>query len=128
MRSPSSPPTRRTSGLQSGGMLGAMSHQCRWSCRYRHQESCTAVANKPFNFSATDMVLFYHVISSKDLGGSNQMAISQFIRLGFSFHYLLHLLLAISCFLSRAMGRRSSKPNNRAQWRLISPKASGTIL
>lgn len=61
-------------------------------------ELCTAVANKPFNFSATDMVLFHHLISSKDLGGSNRMAISQFTRLGFSFHYLLHLLLAISSF------------------------------
>jgi hypothetical protein len=61
-------------------------------------EPCTAVANKPINFSATDMALFHHLISSKDLGGSNQMAISQFTRLGFSFHYLLHLLLAISSF------------------------------
>ncbi|KAL4815001.1 hypothetical protein BDW67DRAFT_191988 [Aspergillus spinulosporus] len=61
-------------------------------------EPCTAVANRPFNFSATDMALFHHLISSKDLGGSNQMAISQFTRLGFSFHYLLHLLLAIASF------------------------------
>ncbi|KAL4746214.1 hypothetical protein BDW72DRAFT_210613 [Aspergillus terricola var. indicus] len=61
-------------------------------------EPSTAVANKPFNFSATDMALFHHLISSKDLGGSNQMAISQFTRLGFSFHYVLHLLLAISAF------------------------------
>ncbi|KAL4733638.1 hypothetical protein BDV11DRAFT_175502 [Aspergillus similis] len=61
-------------------------------------EPCTAVANKPFNFSATDMALFHHLISSKDLGDSGQMVISQFTRLGFSFHYLLHLLLAISSF------------------------------
>ncbi|KAL4903063.1 hypothetical protein BDW74DRAFT_56189 [Aspergillus multicolor] len=65
----------------------------------------TAVVNRPFDFSATDMAIFHHLMSSKDLGGSNQMAISQFTRLGFSFHYLLHLLLAFSSFhLARHQG------------------------
>ncbi|RDW79094.1 Zn(II)2Cys6 transcription factor domain-containing protein [Aspergillus mulundensis] len=68
-------------------------------------QTSTAVANKPFDFSAADMAVFHHLMSSKDLGGSNQMAISQYTRLGFSFHYLLHLLLAFSNFhLARHQG------------------------
>ncbi|KAL2813403.1 hypothetical protein BJX63DRAFT_443070 [Aspergillus granulosus] len=66
------------------------------------QGSCTAVGTRPFRFSAIDMTLFHHLMSSTELGSSYPSLQTQFTRLGFSFQYLLHLLLAFSSFhLSR---------------------------
>jgi hypothetical protein len=44
------------------------------------------------------MALFHHLMSSTELGSSYPSAQTHFTRLGFSFHYLLHLLLAFSAF------------------------------
>ncbi|KAL3496357.1 hypothetical protein BJX62DRAFT_251197 [Aspergillus germanicus] len=62
------------------------------------QVPCTAIGTKPFQFSAIDMALFHHLMSSAELGSSYPSAQTHFTRLGFSFHYLLHLLLAFSAF------------------------------
>lgn len=53
-----------------------------------------AIINKPFQFTATDMALFHHFITSKDLGASH----TRIYQLGFSFHYVLRLALAFSGF------------------------------
>ena len=64
----------------------------------QHEEQSSqlnqAVINKPLQFTATDMALFHHFITSKDLGASH----TQLCRLGFSFHYVLRLVLAFSSF------------------------------
>ncbi|KAJ0418669.1 hypothetical protein BJY00DRAFT_314819 [Aspergillus carlsbadensis] len=63
---------------------------------------CTAIATRPFQFSAVAMALFHHLMCSAELRASYPSAQGHFTRLGFSFHYLLHLLLAFSAFhLSR---------------------------
>ncbi|KAL4790104.1 hypothetical protein BDV19DRAFT_373012 [Aspergillus venezuelensis] len=62
------------------------------------QEPCTAIANKPFHFSAIDMAIFHHLMTSAELHASYPTLRTHFTRLGFSFHYLLRLLLAFSSF------------------------------
>ncbi|KAL2012225.1 hypothetical protein VTN00DRAFT_4943 [Thermoascus crustaceus] len=57
-----------------------------------------AVAKKPFQFTATDMALFHHFITSKDLGASRNHMQNQLSQLGFTFHYVLRLVLAFSGF------------------------------
>ncbi|GFF62335.1 hypothetical protein IFM60648_00596 [Aspergillus lentulus] len=57
-----------------------------------------AVAKKPFQFTAIDMALFHHFITSADLGGSQNHMQTQLSQLGFTFHYVLRLLLAFSGF------------------------------
>jgi hypothetical protein len=57
-----------------------------------------AVAKKPFQFTATDMALFHHFITSQDLGASHNHMQTQLSQLGFAFHYVLRLLLAFSGF------------------------------
>ncbi|KAH1496547.1 hypothetical protein LV164_003935 [Aspergillus fumigatus] len=56
------------------------------------------VAKKLFQFTATDMALFHHFITSADLGGSQKHMQTQLSQLGFTFHYVLRLLLAFSAF------------------------------
>ncbi|KAJ6183704.1 Zn(II)2Cys6 transcription factor [Penicillium mononematosum] len=58
-------------------------------------ESESTVARSTFQFTASDMVLFHHCLSAEDLKGHIP---DQLIRLGFSVHYVLHLLLAVSAF------------------------------
>lgn len=64
----------------------------------QHEEESSqlnqAVINKPLQFTATDMALFHHFITSKDLGASH----TQLCQLGFSFYYVLRLVLAFSSF------------------------------
>lgn len=55
----------------------------------------STVAPRPFQFTASDMILFHHCLSAKDLKGHIP---DQLIRLGLSVHYVLHLLLAIAGF------------------------------
>ncbi|KAJ5758183.1 Zn(II)2Cys6 transcription factor [Penicillium nucicola] len=55
----------------------------------------TAVAARPFQFDVTDMALLHHISSAQDLKGHIP---DQLIRLGFSVHYVLRLLLAVSGF------------------------------
>lgn len=57
--------------------------------------SCVTVANRPFEFTATDMALFQHFLKSS---GLNEHMINQLSRLGFVHHYVLRLLLAFSAF------------------------------
>jgi hypothetical protein len=58
-------------------------------------ESESNLTRSPFQFTAADMVLFHHCLSAEDLKGHIP---DQLIRLGFSVHYVLHLLLAVSGF------------------------------
>ncbi|KAJ5420874.1 Zn(II)2Cys6 transcription factor [Penicillium sp. CMV-2018d] len=59
----------------------------------------SAVAQRPFEFTITDMTLLHHLLSAEEL---KPHIPDQLIRLGFSVHYLLRLLLALSAFhLSR---------------------------
>lgn len=44
------------------------------------------------------MALFHHFITSADLGGSQKHMQTQLSQLGFTFHYVLRLLLAFSAF------------------------------
>lgn len=65
----------------------------------QNSQSHQAVANRLFQFTATDMALYHHFITSKDLGASQtQMQTTQLSQLGFSFHYVLRLVLAFSGF------------------------------
>ncbi|CAG8092961.1 unnamed protein product [Penicillium salamii] len=55
----------------------------------------TAVAPRPFQFTTTDMALFHHCFSADDLKGHIP---DELVRLGFSVHYVLRLLLAVAGF------------------------------
>ncbi|KAJ5338009.1 Zn(II)2Cys6 transcription factor [Penicillium brevicompactum] len=65
----------------------------------------TAVAPRPFQFSVTDMALFHNCFSADDL--KHHMP-DELVRLGFSVHYVLRLLLAVSGF---HMKRKPSRSN-----------------
>ena len=54
-----------------------------------------ALIQRPFQFTANDMALFHHCMSTPELKAHLP---DELIRLGFSVHYVLHLLLAISGF------------------------------
>lgn len=62
-----------------------------------------SLADRPFEFSILDMELFHNYMSSTSLSlgddeASRQLLQNQLRRLGFSFHYVLRLLLAFSGF------------------------------
>ncbi|KAJ5792830.1 uncharacterized protein N7503_008808, partial [Penicillium pulvis] len=64
--------------------------------------SDTALFPRLFEFSAIDMALFHHCLSAEDL--KNYIP-DELIRLGFSSHFVMHLLLAVSGFhLNRKLG------------------------
>ncbi|KAK1147067.1 transcription factor [Aspergillus melleus] len=56
------------------------------------------IAKRPYQFTATDMALFHHLLTSKDLTAVQPRAQQQLCQLGFSHHYVLRLLLAFSGF------------------------------
>ncbi|PYH42151.1 Zn(II)2Cys6 transcription factor domain-containing protein, partial [Aspergillus saccharolyticus JOP 1030-1] len=56
------------------------------------------LAKRPFEFTATDMALFHHFLTSKDLTAVQPRAQEQLCRLGFIHHFVLRLLLAFSGF------------------------------
>lgn len=58
-------------------------------------ESESSVIQKPFQFTASDMILFHHCLSAEDL---KDHIPDQLMKLGLSVHYVLHLLLAVSGF------------------------------
>ncbi|KAL5362418.1 hypothetical protein BJX96DRAFT_166649 [Aspergillus floccosus] len=69
-------------------------------------EPSTAIAHKPFQFTATDMALFHHFMSCANLGADRTQWQSRMTRWGFQHHYLLHLFLALSGFhLARDLPR-----------------------
>ncbi|KAL2844512.1 hypothetical protein BJY01DRAFT_263946 [Aspergillus pseudoustus] len=94
---PLGPPLKFISASQSNYSTPKRKYVVR-SALARTQGPCNAVGFKPFEFSAIDMALFHHLMSSTELGSSYPSLQTQFTRLGFSFHYLLHLLLAFSSF------------------------------
>ncbi|KIA75429.1 hypothetical protein HK57_00073 [Aspergillus ustus] len=94
---PQGPPLKFISTSQSNYSTPKRKYVVR-SAPTRTQGPCSAVGTKPFLFSAIDMALFNHLMSSTELGSSYPSLQTQFTRLGFSFHYLLHLLLAFSSF------------------------------
>lgn len=67
-----------------------------------------------FGFSGADMELFHHYLTSEELGADKNPEAqttmhSRLPRLGFSFHYVLHLILAFSGFhLARIQRNRES--------------------
>lgn len=65
----------------------------------------TAVAPRPFQFTVTDMAMFHNCFSAEDL--KHHMP-DELVRLGFSVHYVLRLLLAVSGF---HMKRKPSRSN-----------------
>lgn len=65
-----------------------------------------------FEFTGADMGLFHHYLTSEELGAgqSPETMHSRLPRLGFSFHYVLHLILAFSGFyLARIQPNHGSK-------------------
>ncbi|KAL4929308.1 Zn(II)2Cys6 transcription factor domain-containing protein [Aspergillus undulatus] len=58
----------------------------------------TTIANKPFQFTATDLALFHHFMSCPELGAEQPQWQTQMTRWGFQHHFLLHLFLALSGF------------------------------
>ncbi|KAL4996467.1 hypothetical protein BDV10DRAFT_172192 [Aspergillus recurvatus] len=60
--------------------------------------SSSAIAHKPFQFTATDLALFHHFMSCPELGADQPQWQTQMTRWGFQHHYLLRLLLALSGF------------------------------
>ncbi|OJJ94947.1 hypothetical protein ASPACDRAFT_48395 [Aspergillus aculeatus ATCC 16872] len=56
------------------------------------------IAKRPFKFTATDMALFHHFLTSNELTAVQPRAQQQLCRLGFSHHYVLRLLLAFAGF------------------------------
>ncbi|RWQ98637.1 putative C6 transcription factor [Paecilomyces variotii] len=95
-------------------------HSSRPPLSQQHDEQSShlhqAVANKQFQFTATDMVLFHHFITSKDLGGSRPHVQNQLSQLGFSFHYVLRLLLAFSGFHLARYSTNDSSPGSSADF------------
>lgn len=88
-----------------------------------------SLADRPFEFSVLDMELFHNYMSSTSLSlgddeASRQLLQNQLPRLGFSFHYVLRLLLAFSGFhLARIRGPNQQQSHartgpywERAQW------------
>ncbi|KAL4889925.1 hypothetical protein BDV59DRAFT_195415 [Aspergillus ambiguus] len=66
----------------------------------------SALAHKPFQFTATDMALFHHFMSCSELGADQIQWQTRMTRWGFQHHYLLHLFLALSGFhLARNLHR-----------------------
>ncbi|KAL2844504.1 hypothetical protein BJY01DRAFT_214934 [Aspergillus pseudoustus] len=70
--------------------------------RSNTRETSSAVGNKSFQFSATDLALFHHFLTCAELGAGQSEWQTQMTRWGFQHHYFLRLLLAFSGFhLSR---------------------------
>ncbi|KAE8385451.1 hypothetical protein BDV23DRAFT_164916 [Aspergillus alliaceus] len=87
------------------------------------QVPLSALANRPFEFSALDMELFHTYMSSTSLTlaeneAGRQLLQTQLPRLGFSFNYVLRLLLAFSGFhLARTQKTTNTATySERAQW------------
>ena len=64
-----------------------------------------------FKFTGADMELFHHFLTSEELGASKspEALHSRLPRLGFSFHYILHLILAFSGFHLARIQKHESK-------------------
>ncbi|PYI01887.1 C6 transcription factor [Aspergillus sclerotiicarbonarius CBS 121057] len=69
------------------------------------------LAHRPFQFTATDMALFHHLLTSKELTGWSPRAQQELCRLGFAHHYVLRLLLAFAGFhIAQTPGDLSNSP------------------
>ncbi|KAB8247759.1 C6 transcription factor [Aspergillus flavus] len=64
----------------------------------RLNQTSHKVAQRPFQFTATDMALFHHLLTLKHLIGCSSRAQQELCRLGFTNHYVLRLLLAFAGF------------------------------
>ncbi|GKZ36386.1 hypothetical protein AbraIFM66950_007457 [Aspergillus brasiliensis] len=79
----------------------------------------SALANYPFEFSALDMELFHHYLSSTSLTLADdetgrQLLQTRLPELGFSFNYVLRLLLAFSGFHIAHLRKRRPQQNSSA--------------
>ncbi|GKZ27515.1 hypothetical protein AbraCBS73388_004830 [Aspergillus brasiliensis] len=79
----------------------------------------SALANYPFEFSALDMELFHHYLSSTSLTLADdetgrQLLQTRLPELGFSFNYVLRLLLAFSGFHIAHLRERCPQQNSSA--------------
>ncbi|CEN62754.1 hypothetical protein ASPCAL09384 [Aspergillus calidoustus] len=61
-------------------------------------EASSALGRRPFQFSATDLALFHHLMTCADLGADQSEWQTQMTRWGFQHHYVLRLLLAFAGF------------------------------
>ncbi|KAB8278537.1 C6 transcription factor [Aspergillus minisclerotigenes] len=69
------------------------------------------VTQRPFQFTATDMALFHHLLTSNQLTGWSPRAQQELCRLGFTHHYVLRLLLAFAGFhIVQTLGDLSNTP------------------
>ncbi|KAE8335878.1 hypothetical protein BDV24DRAFT_168797 [Aspergillus arachidicola] len=69
------------------------------------------VTPRPFQFTATDMALFHHLLTSNELTGWSPRAQQELCLLGFTHHYVLHLLLAFAGFhIVQTLGDLSNTP------------------
>ncbi|OJJ07170.1 hypothetical protein ASPVEDRAFT_141217 [Aspergillus versicolor CBS 583.65] len=68
------------------------------TCTSTQSPETTTLANKPFQFTATDLALFHHFMSCPELGAEQPQWQTQMTRWGFQHHFLLRLLLAMSGF------------------------------
>ncbi|PWY78026.1 hypothetical protein BO94DRAFT_603768 [Aspergillus sclerotioniger CBS 115572] len=94
-------PPKRTHGLSSTTTLPQPS---------RDQPS-QELAQRPFQFTVTDMALFHRFLTSKELTGWSPRAQQELCRLGFAHHYVLRLLLAFSGFhIAQTPGGLSTTP------------------
>ncbi|RAH47384.1 Zn(II)2Cys6 transcription factor domain-containing protein [Aspergillus brunneoviolaceus CBS 621.78] len=82
------------------------------SAPYHSAPPSHEIAKRPFEFTATDMALFHHFLTSNELTAVQPRAQQQLCRLGFSHHYVLRLLLAFAGFHLV----RKSEGNPRVQY------------
>lgn len=70
-----------------------------------------------FEFTGADMELFHHFLTSEELGASKspETMHSRLPRLGFSFHCILHLILAFSGFHLARIQKHESKYHLEAE-------------
>lgn len=80
-----------------GDVTGEPAEQSPTCTRSKSPET-TTLANKPFQFTATDLALFHHFMSCPELGAEQPQWQTQMTRWGFQHHFLLRLLLALSGF------------------------------
>ncbi|KAJ6031008.1 hypothetical protein N7540_001740 [Penicillium herquei] len=74
-------------------------------------QNSQAVAQRPFEFTATDMALFHHFLTSNELTGWCSRAQQEMCRIGFAHHYVLRLLLAFAGFhLAQTQANLSNNP------------------
>ncbi|KAL2813409.1 hypothetical protein BJX63DRAFT_394353 [Aspergillus granulosus] len=85
-------PPKRASQKRRDGAVSDLSE------RSSTPETLSALGNKSFQFTATDLALFHHLMTCPELGAGQSEWQTQMTRWGFQHHFFLRLLLAFSGF------------------------------